>query len=125
MRWHDQGRIKDEVLRHPVDSKAWSTLDDEFPMFGLEPRNVRLGLVSDGFNPFNTMSTAHSTWLIILIPYNLPPWMCMKQSFFMLSVLILGPKSLGSDTDVYLQPLIEELKELWIDGVETYDASPK
>lgn len=94
-------------------------------MFSSEPRNVRLELASDGFNPFNTMSIAHSTWPIILIPYNLPPWMCMKQSFFMLSLLIPGPESLGNDIDVYLQPLIEELKELRIDGVETNDASPK
>ena len=78
MRWHDQGRIKDEVLRHPANSEAWSILDDEYPMFGSEPRNVRLGLASDGFNPFNTMSIAHNTWPVILIPYNLPPWICMK-----------------------------------------------
>ncbi|XP_071739225.1 uncharacterized protein [Rutidosis leptorrhynchoides] len=31
----------------------------------------------------------------------------------------------SNDIDVYLQPLIEELKELWETGVETYDASIK
>ncbi|XP_026410924.1 uncharacterized protein LOC113306169 [Papaver somniferum] len=30
-----------------------------------------------------------------------------------------------NDIDVYLQPLIEELKELWDEGVETYDISKK
>jgi len=30
---------------------------------------------------------------------------------------------LGNDIDVYMQPLIAELKELWEKGVETYDAS--
>ena len=64
-------------------------------------------------------------WPIILIPCNLPPWMCMKQSFFMLSLLIPSPNALGNDIDVYLQPLIDELKELWDNGVETYDASKK
>ncbi|XP_070004473.1 uncharacterized protein [Nicotiana sylvestris] len=34
------------------------------------------------------------------------------------------PKSPGNDIDVYLQPMIEELKELW-EGVETYDAYSK
>ena len=29
----------------------------------------------------------------------------------------------GNDIDIYLQPLIQELKELWHDGVETFDAS--
>jgi len=30
---------------------------------------------------------------------------------------------LGNDIDVYMQPLITELKELWEKGVETYDDS--
>ncbi|XXG62527.1 hypothetical protein AAC387_Pa05g0867 [Persea americana] len=125
MRWHAEGCTKDGVLRHPADSEAWEALDKVYPSFGFEPRNVRLGLASDGFNPFNTMSIVHSTWPVILIPYNLPPWMCMKQKYFMLSLLIPGLKSPGNDIDVYLQPLVEELKELWIDGVETYYASLK
>ena len=41
----------------------------------------------------------------------------------MLSLLIPGPQSSGKDIDVYLQPLIEELKELWEMGVETYDVT--
>ena len=40
-----------------------------------------------------------------------------------LSTLIPGPESPGNAIDIYLQPLIEELKELWEVGVETYDAS--
>lgn len=42
----------------------------------------------------------------------------------MMTLLISGPKSLGNDIDVYLQPMIEELKELW-DGVDIYDAHSK
>ena len=49
--------------------------------------------------------------------------MCMKRSSFMLSLLIPGPSSPLNDIDVYLQPLIEELKELWDDGISTYDVS--
>lgn len=41
----------------------------------------------------------------------------------MLSLLILLPQSPGNDIDVYLQPLIKELKVLWDLGVETYYAS--
>ncbi|WMV24475.1 hypothetical protein MTR67_017860 [Solanum verrucosum] len=33
-----------------------------------------------------------------------------------------GPSSPRNDIDVYLQPLIAELKELWEPGIETYDA---
>lgn len=48
----------------------------------------------------------------------------MKQSSFILSMIIPGEKSLGNDIDICLQPLIKELNELWED-VETYDASGK
>ena len=49
----------------------------------------------------------------------------MKQTFFMLSLLIPSSNALGNDIDIYLQPLIDELNELWEVGVETYDASTK
>lgn len=49
--------------------------------------------------------------------------MCLKQSSLILSTLIPGPNSPGNKIDVYLQPLIEELIELWNIGTETYDAS--
>ena len=84
---------------------------------------MRLGLVTDGFNPFGNMSNSYCIWPVIVMPYNLPPWKCMKQSFSMLSLFIPGPQALGRDIDVYMQPLIDELKELWEDGVLTYDAS--
>ena len=39
----------------------------------------------------------------------------------MLSMMISGPKQLGNDIDVYLNPLVEDLKLLWVDGVEVFD----
>ena len=61
MRWHEKGRSKEEgVLRHPVDGEAWKQLDQKYPDFSSEPRNVRLGLVADGFNPFGNMSLSYS-----------------------------------------------------------------
>ncbi|XP_077249106.1 uncharacterized protein LOC143888537 [Tasmannia lanceolata] len=125
MRWHDEGKKEDSVLRHLADSPAWQDFDIQHEGFSLETRNVRLGLASDGINPFRSMSITHSTWPVILIPYNLPPWMYMKQPYMMMSLLIPGPHSPGNAVDVYLQPLIEELKELWVDGVDTYDHSRK
>jgi len=92
------------------------------PNFSKDPRNVRLGLSSDGFNPFRTMSISHSTWPVMLMNYNLSPWICMKPEYMMLSMIIPGPSSPGQNIDVYLQPLIVELKELWEFGIETYDA---
>jgi len=47
----------------------------------------------------------------------------MKQTPFILSLVIPGPSSPGMDIDVYLQSLIDELLELWNVGVRTLDAS--
>ena len=57
--------------------------------------------------------------------YNLSPLLCMKDENMLLTLLILGPRQLGNDIDIYLQPLIEELKELWNSGVDAYDAFEK
>ncbi|GKC56506.1 hypothetical protein Tco_1084104 [Tanacetum coccineum] len=124
MRWHDMGRTKDGKLRHPGDGLAWKAFNDRYPKFASDPRSVRLGLASDGCNPFRTMNTQHSTWPVLLIPYNLPPWICMKQQSFILSAIIQGEKGPGNDIDVYLQPLIQELNLLW-KGVDAYDAFSK
>jgi len=121
--WHHRDRLDDGKLRHPADGEAWKEFDKCHPEFAVEARNIRLGLASDEFNPFRTMNVNYTTWPVVLMPYNFPPWMCMKAEYFMLSLLIPGRKSPGNDIDVYLQPLIEELKVLWDLGVETYDAS--
>ncbi|KAH1040132.1 hypothetical protein J1N35_041875 [Gossypium stocksii] len=42
------------------------------------------------------------------------------NSSFILSMIIPGEKGPENDIDIYLQPLIEELKQLWV-SVETYD----
>ena len=47
----------------------------------------------------------------------------MKSEYSILSLLISGPRSPRNDIDVYLQPLIDELKLLWNSVVETYYAS--
>ncbi|XP_057548101.1 uncharacterized protein LOC130826536 [Amaranthus tricolor] len=119
----DNASAIDDTIRHPSDSFAWKSFDEEYSEFAKEVRNVRLGLACDGFQPFN--NSQHSIWRVVLIPYNFPPWLCMKPYSFMLSLLVPGPTSPGINMDVYLQPLIEELKELWEVGVETYDAYSK
>ncbi|GJS25909.1 hypothetical protein Tco_0486529 [Tanacetum coccineum] len=111
MTWHATGKCTEPgKMQHPVDGRAWKNFDTKYPNFAKEPRNVRLGLAADGFNPFGNLSQAYSMWPVILTTYNLPPWLCMKESSFMLTLLIPGPKSPGKDIDVYLRPLIGYLK---------------
>jgi hypothetical protein len=51
---------------------------------------------------------------------NLPPSFCMKYEFMFLYLIIPGSDHSGKKLNVMLQPLIEELKELW-KGVKAYD----
>ncbi|GJT84928.1 hypothetical protein Tco_1066645 [Tanacetum coccineum] len=89
-------------MQHPVDGRAWNNFDTKYSDYAKEPRNVRLGLAADGFNPFDNLSQSYSMWSVILTTYNLPPQLCMKESSLMLMLLIPGPKSPGKDIDVYL-----------------------
>ncbi|GKB90865.1 tetratricopeptide-like helical domain, DYW domain protein [Tanacetum coccineum] len=65
MRWHNMGRTMDGKLRHPADGLAWKGFEARYSDFASDPRSVRLGLASDGVNPFRTMSTIHSTWPVL------------------------------------------------------------
>ena len=85
--------------------------------------NVRLGLALDGMNPFADLSTRHSTWPVMMVNSNLPPWLVTKNFFVMLSLIIPGKESVKcSNIDVYMQPLVEELELLWA-GIPAYDVS--
>ena len=112
MRWHKEKHVDDGVMRHLVGTIAWKLFNEQHKSFTDDPRNVRLGLTYDGFQPFGNMSSQHSIWLVLLVTYNLPFWMYMKEPYLMLSLLIPSPNSPSMDIDVYLQPLIKELKEL-------------
>ncbi|XP_028094543.1 uncharacterized protein LOC114294618 [Camellia sinensis] len=88
----------------------------------MEPQNVRVELAVDGFNPFKNMSNPYSLWPVVLIPYNLSPWLVMKDLFLMMSLLIPGESQPGIDVDVDMRPLVDELNELWENGALSYDA---
>ena len=122
MRWHVERREKvlkhpernEKVnLIHPSDACQWKALDDEYPTFGAEPRNIRLGASTDGLNPFGNQSNTHSTWPVFVRIYDLPPWLCMKRKYIHMSMLIQGPKQPGTDINLYLKVLKDELHTLW------------
>lgn len=125
LRWHFHNKSNDGKMRHPVDSVTWDLVNDKWELFAADPRNLRLGLSTDGFNPFSMLSSTYSCWPVMLVTYNLSPALCMKKENIMLTLLILGPKQPGNDIDIYLEPLIEDLECLWHNGVVTYDAFSK
>ncbi|XP_048493274.1 uncharacterized protein LOC125493794 [Beta vulgaris subsp. vulgaris] len=122
LRWHSERRTKDGFLKHPTDAPKWKGINRLHKTFAGEDRNLRLGLCTDGMNPFGNLSSQDGTWPVLLVIYNLPPWFCMKWKYIMLSILISGPKQPRIDIDVYLQPLVDDLRKMWDEGVSVYDA---
>jgi hypothetical protein len=96
-------------MLHLADDEAWHAMDRFDPEFARDPRSVRLGLSTDGFQPYNSDSTAYSYWLVFLMPYNLPPNKCLRERFIFLTLVILGPKELRKEINIFLRPLMEEI----------------
>ena len=73
LRWHAIDRKFDGIMRHLADTPSWRLIDHMWPTFGSKPRNLRLGLLTDGINPFGDLSLNCSCWPVITTIYNLPP----------------------------------------------------
>ena len=118
IKWHADERKCEGMYCHLVDSIQWNKFDDKFLDFSNESRNIQLGLTTNEMNLFGNLNTNHNSWPVLLIIYNLPLGLCMKQKYIM---MISGPRKSGNDIDVYLSLLIENLKLLWDQGVEVFD----
>jgi hypothetical protein len=110
------------MIRHPADVTQWQNIDSRNLEFAIDPRNIRIAMSTNAMNPFLNSST-HSTWPIVITIFNLPllnlpPWLCNKRKYIMMSGLILGPQQSENDIDTYFRSLVEDLKEMWYnDGV--------
>jgi hypothetical protein len=109
---------------HPYDGEAWKQFDEDFPNFAFNPRNVRLTVATDGFTPFSINIAPYSCWTVFVTPLNLPPGIIMKSEYIFLALVVPGPKHPGKKLNILMQPLVDELLNLW-EGVETWDASLK
>ncbi|KAL3679629.1 hypothetical protein R1sor_022585 [Riccia sorocarpa] len=107
-------------MRLVVDSPAVQHVEHTWPEFATDPRHLRLGLASDGISPYGVKSSSHSTWPMVLTNYSVPPWLASKKGFLLLTLIIPGPKKV-KNFDVYLQPLVEELQQLWTGADDVYD----
>ncbi|MCO5577427.1 hypothetical protein L7F22_031259 [Adiantum nelumboides] len=123
MSWHAKNKSIDGMMRVPTDSPAWKHIETKWPWFEREPRHLRLGLGTDGVNPFGLRLTKWSTWPVVLVNYNIPPWMSIKKGHLILSLLIPDKRKV-KDMSVYLAPLIKELQDLWT-GIKVVDNSRK
>jgi hypothetical protein len=110
-----------DIMSHPADSEAWQALDRFDSEFARDLRSGDLGLSTDGFQPHSTDSHSYSCWPVFMMSYNLPPNKCLKERFIFLALVIPGLKELKKQMNIFLQPLFEELKNLW-SGVDAYDS---
>ncbi|XP_021314043.1 uncharacterized protein LOC110434408 [Sorghum bicolor] len=125
MRSHKESHVaRSTKMLHPCHGKAWKQFDDDFPDFAEDARNVRLGFATDGFTPYKLNAASYSCWPVFWVPYDLPPGVCMKPEYIFLAMVIPGPEHPGKNLSVLLQPMVDELLNLWA-GVDTYDASVK
>lgn len=70
--WHKLKREANEKeMSQPADGGTWK--DFVYPYFEKDPRNLRLGLATDGFNLFSEQDSRYSTWHVFVVPYNLLP----------------------------------------------------
>jgi hypothetical protein len=107
-------------MSHPADGEAWQALDCFDPEFASDLKSVHLSLSTPGV----TDSSLYSYWPVFVMPYNLLPNKCVKQGFIFLALIIPGPKQQKKQMNIYLHPLMEDLKELW-QWVDAYDSHLK
>jgi hypothetical protein len=86
-----------------------------------EVQSLRLNIAMDGMNPYSLQNTNYFVWPVVVINNNIPPWLSVKNEHLMLALIVPGRRQV-KNMDVYLQPLVDELKELW-EWIHVYDVS--
>ena len=111
--------VFDSTHYHSLLETFVTISDEELPMwFFSDPRDIALGLSTDGFGPFKQCNK--TAWPLIIFNYNLPPKEQFKKENIISLRTIPGPKK-PSDMDSFLWPLVQELLQLMI-GVSAFDA---
>ena len=114
------------IIKDVFDGSHYRTLlnslvpiDSSIPFyFFSDPRDIALGLSTDGFAPFKRRSK--TCWPIILFNYNLPPEIRFQKKYCIHVGTVPGPKK-PWDWDSFCWPLVQELVQLEI-GVQAFDA---
>jgi hypothetical protein len=106
MTWHVNNKSGGMLVRHATILMQWQFIDEKWLDFTQQPRNINLGLATNGINPFVKKCSTWSTWPVVLLNYNLPLWLTTKKHFVMLSLIIPGEESMtGENMDTFLKHL--------------------
>ena len=121
-RWHASQRSEKGVMWIPVDSIAMKHIVNTWlNKFKDKVCNLRLSMAMDGVNLYSLQNTNYYICHIVVINNNIPTWFSVKDEHLMLALLVLGRRQV-KNMDVYLQPLLDEFKQLW-EGIQVYDVS--
>jgi len=114
-------KLKPTEVVDIYDGKAWKDAVDE--SFLLEPRHLRVGIVTDGVQVFRD-NDQYSIWPIAITAYNLPP--TKRYAIGPTTLLGILPGKNDKNVKMDLQPFIkligDELIFLNNDGWEVHDA---
>ena len=82
LKWHAQGRENNGKLQHTIDSPTWQLVNQMWPEFALDCRNLRLDILANGIYPHSSMTSRHSSWSVLTITYNLPPLVMHEKEIY-------------------------------------------
>ena len=100
-------------MRIPIDSITMKHIEDTWPeKFKDEVQSLWINIAMDGVNPYSLQNTNYYVWLVVVINNNTLAWLSVKNANIMLARIVHARRQ-AKNMDVYLQPLVDELKELW------------
>ena len=88
MDYHARNISQDDIIRIPAYGSAFRDMEEKWPHFKEEPRNLRISLAADGVNPFADMRSVYTVWPIFVINNNIPSWLSIKRDHIMLSMIV-------------------------------------
>jgi hypothetical protein len=75
----------------------------------------------DGVNLYSLQNTNYFVFPVVVINNNVRPWLFVKNEHLMLALIVLRRRKVKR-IYVYIQPLIDEFKQLW-EEIHVYDVS--
>lgn len=78
------------LMRFLVHSKQWISVRSIDLQFIQKNKNWYARMVVDGMNPFGNQNTHHSMWPVLIVLYNLLPWLVVRHLFISLFLIISG-----------------------------------
>jgi hypothetical protein len=80
MTWHKNGkRYNPDKMVHASDGEAWKHFDAIHREKTEEPRNVRVALATDGFNPYGMSAAPYTCWPMF-VSQSISPWSMLSKA---------------------------------------------